>query len=594
MSHNDKIKDCDAFFEVDPITRQIKNMTPAKIVLMQGDHNSEKFTFTLPRYIEGHDMAESAKAKLHYMNPAKPDVFGMYEMADLQVDEDNAEKVKCSWLISANVTKEAGAISFLIEFECYEDDVLVYSWHTAPFTGISIGETFDFGAEIGTKYADVLEQWYNKLFGAEIDGKVYGIVASAECTISGRSIIAKFKEPLPLGQQFWYTYTVDGVDTVSGCSKGLKVSSADASKYEVTFGNKYLTDYALVGVCDAGSDTMVFTYVSENNYEAAVFTEFDIVKPIPYKYLGLNDGINLGYNNFISEGSEGTNNFGSSNIIEGKFVTAFGTGHTIKAQSATVFGQDGKIEGNLSLLGGDRGEITGRCSFGYGTDLFISGANAAGIGYGLIVSGDHQIVGGKYNVPDAEACLIIGGGTSNDQRKNTFVVKKDGRIFVEGLLLIKTTQIDKDKLDSFNSSGFDNVDSGKTATQFGAQNKNAQENVIQLGKENTTIGSRGGYIYQLGYGNKALAGQIYQIGKKLLGSVYEQILLGKFNEEVSDALLILGNGTSETDRKNAMVVKKNNDVQFSGRIETPTITLTSPSGYKFDVAINDDGTLHIT
>lgn len=166
MSHNDKIKDCDAFFEVDPITRQIKNMTPAKVVLMQGDHNSEKFTFSLPRYIEGHDMAESAKAKLHYVNPTKPDSGGMYEMTDLQIDESDAERVKCSWLISANVTKEPGAISFLIEFECYEGNVLVYSWHTAPFTGISIGATFDFGEEIAVQYADVLEQWEQRLFDA--------------------------------------------------------------------------------------------------------------------------------------------------------------------------------------------------------------------------------------------------------------------------------------------------------------------------------------------------------------------------------------------------------------------------------------------
>lgn len=168
MSHNDKIKDCDAFFEVDPITRQIKNMTPAKIVLMQGDHNSEKFTFTLPRYIEGHDMAESAKAKLHYVNPTKPDSGGMYEMTDLQIDESDAERVKCSWLISANVTKEPGAISFLIEFECFDGEELVYSWHTAPFKGISIGETFGFEEEIATKYADVLEQWKNEL-EAKID-----------------------------------------------------------------------------------------------------------------------------------------------------------------------------------------------------------------------------------------------------------------------------------------------------------------------------------------------------------------------------------------------------------------------------------------
>lgn len=183
MSHNDKIKDCDAFFEVDPITRQIKNMTPAKIVLMQGDHNSEKFTFTLPRYIEGHDMAESAGAKLHYKNVAKPDVFGMYEMADLQIDEDNAEKVKCSWLISGNATKEAGSIAFLIEFECYEGSELAYRWHTAPFSGISIGETFGFSAEIAAQYADVLEQWEQRISNTLAD--IEAINGNLESILAG-------------------------------------------------------------------------------------------------------------------------------------------------------------------------------------------------------------------------------------------------------------------------------------------------------------------------------------------------------------------------------------------------------------------------
>lgn len=163
MSHADKIKDCDAFFVVDAITRQIINKTPAKIVIMQGDHNSERFTFSLPRYIEGHDMAESAKAKLHYKNAAKPDIEGMYEMKDLQIDTEDSEKVKCSWLISGNATKEAGQLAFLIVFECYDGDVLVYSWHTQTHKGISVGETFDNAEEIATKYADVLEQWKNDI-----------------------------------------------------------------------------------------------------------------------------------------------------------------------------------------------------------------------------------------------------------------------------------------------------------------------------------------------------------------------------------------------------------------------------------------------
>jgi hypothetical protein len=171
MSHNDKIKDMDAFFEVNPITRQIVNKTPAKIVLMQGDHNSERFTFSLPRYIEGHDMAESAKAYLHYVNPTKQDSGEPpYEMEDLRVDPDDAEKVICSWLISENVTKEQGALSFLIEFKCFEGEVLVYSWHTLPHTGITIGATFDFSGKVATKYADVLHQWEQRLFGLSDEG----------------------------------------------------------------------------------------------------------------------------------------------------------------------------------------------------------------------------------------------------------------------------------------------------------------------------------------------------------------------------------------------------------------------------------------
>ncbi len=157
MSHTDKIKDADAFFEVNPITRQIINKTPTKVVLMQNDHNSERFTFRLPRFIEGHDMAESATARLEYKNEAVGTV-GLYEMRDLAIDPENEENVICSWLISRNATANAGAISFSIEFECYENDKLVYSWHTMPHKGISVGATFSGTEEIEEHYPDILAQ----------------------------------------------------------------------------------------------------------------------------------------------------------------------------------------------------------------------------------------------------------------------------------------------------------------------------------------------------------------------------------------------------------------------------------------------------
>lgn len=49
------IVDSDPHFVIDPLTRKIIKHTE-KSILILGDHNSERFTFELPRYIQGHDM----------------------------------------------------------------------------------------------------------------------------------------------------------------------------------------------------------------------------------------------------------------------------------------------------------------------------------------------------------------------------------------------------------------------------------------------------------------------------------------------------------------------------------------------------------
>lgn len=173
MSHSDLIKDADAFFEVDPITRQIINKTPAKIVLMQKDHNSEKFTFKLPRYIEGHDMAQTARAQVHYINidsatgAVSKDRYIFY---DLAIDPDDESSVLCSWLISGIATKYSGKLTFILEFDCFENDELVYSWHSASYSGISIDETFTCDESQYVQYADIIAQWEQMLFDANDDG----------------------------------------------------------------------------------------------------------------------------------------------------------------------------------------------------------------------------------------------------------------------------------------------------------------------------------------------------------------------------------------------------------------------------------------
>ena len=61
--HNHNVYDTDNKFTIDGITRAIKNVSSSKTTVMQFDHNSEVFTFEVPRYIEGHDMTECNRVK---------------------------------------------------------------------------------------------------------------------------------------------------------------------------------------------------------------------------------------------------------------------------------------------------------------------------------------------------------------------------------------------------------------------------------------------------------------------------------------------------------------------------------------------------
>lgn len=163
MIHSNKIRDADVHFIIDPITRAIKSASTTKTSVIQYDHNSERFTFILPRYIEGHDMMESTKVEVHYIN-ANAAASGVYVVEDLQTDETE-ENVVCSWLLSQNVTQNAGVIHFLLRLSCIaEDGTVEYVWNTAIYKGISVASGMNNAEAVVEQYADVLEQWKRELF----------------------------------------------------------------------------------------------------------------------------------------------------------------------------------------------------------------------------------------------------------------------------------------------------------------------------------------------------------------------------------------------------------------------------------------------
>lgn len=163
MQHKHSVYDSDTRFVINPITRQIKNESSRKTTLMQGDHNSERFTFELPLYVEGHDMSLCNKVEVHYLNSSAKDkeAFnkGLYTVEDLQISPDNPEKVVCSWLISNNATQLVGKLSFRLRFKCVEGNVITYAWHTAIFADISVSDGINADETFTLDYVDIIEQW---------------------------------------------------------------------------------------------------------------------------------------------------------------------------------------------------------------------------------------------------------------------------------------------------------------------------------------------------------------------------------------------------------------------------------------------------
>lgn len=143
MAHihdNNMIRDDDSFFIINPDTRDITNESGNTLKLIQFDHNSERCTFQIPRYIDGHDMMSGNKVEVHYVNTGtepgssvRLSKSGKYTINDIQANPDDEETIICSWLISSDSTQLAGSLSFLIKFVCYDETNptrIVYIWHT--------------------------------------------------------------------------------------------------------------------------------------------------------------------------------------------------------------------------------------------------------------------------------------------------------------------------------------------------------------------------------------------------------------------------------------------------------------------------------
>ena len=170
------VYDTDAHFKINAITRAIANGSSSKTTLIQTDHNSERFTFEVPKVVDGHDLSLCNVVEIHYINIDSGDKTktsaDVYEVDDLQISPDDEDVVILSWLISGNATKYAGTLHFLVKFKCVDDaGEVVYVWNTAIYTGISVSSGMNNAAAVVEEHPDIIAQIVERLVALEKGGK---------------------------------------------------------------------------------------------------------------------------------------------------------------------------------------------------------------------------------------------------------------------------------------------------------------------------------------------------------------------------------------------------------------------------------------
>lgn len=169
ITHDHFVTDPDSYFIIDPDTRQISNLSQAPNVLMQNDHNSEVYTFEIPRYVEGHNMMLCNRIRLHYINIGqnKKEYKDVAELT-LTANPENSNTLLSEWIIKRQAIQYNGSLNFLLQYMCVDDNGNVtYEWHTDIYTAVEVRKTFDNAEQAVFAYSDILEEWYRKLFSVE-------------------------------------------------------------------------------------------------------------------------------------------------------------------------------------------------------------------------------------------------------------------------------------------------------------------------------------------------------------------------------------------------------------------------------------------
>ena len=176
MPHNHEVRDVDAVFAIDPVTKEISHIA-GETHIVQGDHNSEIITIKIPKTIEGHDMTQCDVIQVHSTNTGEgtsasntPVNKGLTIIKDLEDDKDDPNCILGRWSVTKESTVHAGTLGFKVKFICYDSDNQIgYELNTQYFNDIPVYESPDSTENVISKQPDIITDLEKRLSDMEDD-----------------------------------------------------------------------------------------------------------------------------------------------------------------------------------------------------------------------------------------------------------------------------------------------------------------------------------------------------------------------------------------------------------------------------------------
>ena len=241
-------------------------------------------------------------------------------------------------------------------------------------------------------------------------------------------------------------------------------------------------------------------------------------------------GVSMGLSTTAS--GVASTSMGNGSISSGNSSTSMGLSTTASGFASTSMGQGSVASGNNSTSMGLNSDATGDNSTSMGQSTTASGENATSMGYLTVASGQNSFSAGKGTIASGNMSISLG---FDNFSTNEGSVSLGRRTQANGF--------------ASTAMGESTIASGYNSTSFGF-------NTDAIGDRSTSMG----------YSTAARGVSSTSMGYATLARSYASVVLGTFNDTIAgssplsfvstDPLFIIGNGTSNLTRKNALFLRK--------------------------------------